>query len=737
MVIKTPLLALLIILSVPLQALAYCEGTNTGSDYHCLTPTLSWQTVTTSAGIKGIETVSDPIALPFTFSFFGVDYSQCCVSTAGWITFNCATAAQAQTPRGIPHSAAPNSAIYAYWTALSVLSINSVRYGTLGSAPERVFVVSWEESIYETGGVGTPIRFQVALHEDTHSVEIRHSQTSNAPLYRTVGLENADGSQAFTLANHSLSPLPANRAFRLYEDSDGDGVANVADNCPEIDNPNQTNIDGDSLGDACETDNDNDGVDDDQDNCPTDSNANQLDSDDDSLGDACDNCPHDALNDRDDDGVCAPEDNCATTPNASQTNNDTDALGDACDNCDYVANTNQLNTDSDTLGDACDPDDDNDGLTDVQEEALGLNPRSSDSDSDGVNDPLEVGDPNDPTDTDDDGTIDALDEDSDNDSVNDATDNCRVVSNPNQTNTDSDALGDACDPDDDNDGLTDTQEAALGLNPLSSDSDNDGAPDLIEVGDPNDPADTDDDGTIDALDEDSDDDGVNDATDNCRVVSNPAQDNYDGDLLGDDCDPDDDNDTLDDTLEAGLGLDPKDPDFDEDTIADGHEVQFGGEDHDTDDDGTIDPMDLDSDDDGHSDADEAGDTLLETPPIDTDGDGAPDYVDTDSDDDGVTDDLDNCPVVRNANQADADGNGFGDVCDGDRDGDGVPNEDDNCPRVANPDQEDQDLDGQGDACEVAPYSRPDKEGCACTQGSTSTLLFWTPLFFLIRRRRKD
>ena len=41
----------------------------------------------------------------------------------------------------------------------------------------------------------------------------------------------------------------------------------------------------------------------------------------------------------------------------------------------------------------------------------------------------------------------------------------------------------------------------------------------------------------------------------------------------------------------------------------------------TDDDGTIDPKDLDSDDDGHSDADEAGDTLLETPPIDTDKDG--------------------------------------------------------------------------------------------------------------------
>ncbi len=648
MAIKIHFLALLITLSIPVQALATCEGTNTGSDYHCQTPPLNWQTVTTSAAIKGIETVSDPIPLPFTFSFFGVNYSQCCVSTAGWISFNCATAGQAQTTQSIPRGSAPNSTIYAYWTALSALNINSIRYGTLGAAPARVFVVSWEESIYETGGVGTPIRFQVALHEDTHSVEIRHSQTSTASLYRTVGLENNDGTQAFTLTNFSTSPLPANRAFRLYEDSDGDGVANVADNCPNTNNPNQTDSDGNSIGDACETNNDtdNDGVNDDEDNCPSNANANQQDSDDDTIGDACDKCPHDALNDRDNDGVCAPDDNCDTTPNASQVNSDTDALGDACDNCDDVANPSQLNTDSDALGDACDPDDDNDGLTDVQEEALGLNPRSTDSDSDGVNDPIELGDPNDPADTDDDGTIDALDEDSDNDSVNDDTDNC-------------------------------------------------------------------------------------------RVVNNPTQDNFDGDLLGDDCDPDDDNDTLDDILEAGLGLDPKDPDYDNDTIADGHEVQFGGEDHDTDDDGTIDAMDLDSDGDGHPDADEAGDTLLETPPIDTDGDGAPDYVDTDSDSDGVTDDLDNCPLVRNANQADADGNGVGDVCDGDRDGDGVPNEDDNCPRVANPDQEDQDRDGQGDACEVPSYSRPDKEGCACTQGSSSILLFWAPLFFLSRRRRKD
>lgn len=165
--------------------------------------------------------------------------------------------------------------------------------------------------------------------------------------------------------------------------------------------------------------------------------------------------------------------------------------------------------------------------------------------------------------------------DSDQDGISDARDNCPVDANSEQSNFDRDDMGDVCDLDDDNDGVDDivdvfpfnaAESSDLDIDGIGDNSDNcQSTPnpsqnnyDRDSFGDACD-ADDDNDGVDDVIDDlpfnptetvDTDSDGVGDNTDNCQVTPNPSQQNYDGDLLGDECDEDDDNDGVYDPIDA-------------------------------------------------------------------------------------------------------------------------------------------------------------------------------------------
>jgi hypothetical protein len=86
------------------------------------------------------------------------------------------------------------------------------------------------------------------------------SQAGNA-----VYLAATDVSQTFNICNSASDCDGDGLAFSsdandLNGDVDGDGVSDGADNCPAIGNANQTDTDGDTIGDLCDTDDDNDGI---------------------------------------------------------------------------------------------------------------------------------------------------------------------------------------------------------------------------------------------------------------------------------------------------------------------------------------------------------------------------------------------------------------------------------------------------------------------------------------------
>ena len=152
-------------------------------------------------------------------------------------------------------------------------------------------------------------------------------------------------------------------------DVDGDGIRNEPpyppgpDNCVDVKNADQRDVDGDGAGDACDGDDDADGVADDADNCPFVANAGQADSDGAGRGDAC------PAEDTDADGAYDDVDNCPGRSNPDQADFDQDRRGDPCDgdddtdgvpdymdNCPQAENASQEDQDGDKIGRACDPD---------------------------------------------------------------------------------------------------------------------------------------------------------------------------------------------------------------------------------------------------------------------------------------------------------------------------------------------------------------------------------------------
>ena len=226
-------------------------------------------------------------------------------------------------------------------------------------------------------------------------------------------------------------------------DTDGDGVLDSApDNCPTVPNSNQANTDGDSQGDACDSDDDNDGLSDNfPDNCPRngefnwtssrdfndpasstdwdndgckDDTTEDLDDDNDNVPDVDDTCPRtsfspprptwvsDSTTDLDGDG-CRDSD--------EDTDDDNDGFEDAADDCPTVVGTSTLGTQGclDSDGDNWSDTSDDCPLEAGNSTAGGLN-ACPDADGDGWADSIDDM-PTDPTvwsDNDDDGYGDNL-----------------------------------------------------------------------------------------------------------------------------------------------------------------------------------------------------------------------------------------------------------------------------------------------------------------------------------------
>jgi len=152
---------------------------------------------------------SGVVNIGFPFTFYGNTYTQCVISSNNFITFDL-TVASGYSPYTIVNAcpnpnpsggapASPLNAIMGPWQDINPGVGGTISYQTLGTAPNRVFVVEYcNIPMYSCSGL--LFSSQIIIHETTNEIE---TQIINKPLCTTWnngraihGLHNIDGTIA-------------------------------------------------------------------------------------------------------------------------------------------------------------------------------------------------------------------------------------------------------------------------------------------------------------------------------------------------------------------------------------------------------------------------------------------------------------------------------------------------------------------------------------------------------------
>ncbi|MBU1719240.1 MAG: hypothetical protein KKA07_09215, partial [Bacteroidetes bacterium] len=163
------------------------------------TTTYSWDSPTTDVTTTSCDGCSYSLTIPFTFTYFGYDYTSCNVVADGYMYFGSTT--ETYTNVCLPNSGTPNNLIACYWDDLYFdysCAPTVWRYQTLGTAPNRRFVVSWVGFRRYGGACGNYVYTQIKLFETSNIIEV-HVQSNTLAINNsgTIGIENSGGTVGY------------------------------------------------------------------------------------------------------------------------------------------------------------------------------------------------------------------------------------------------------------------------------------------------------------------------------------------------------------------------------------------------------------------------------------------------------------------------------------------------------------------------------------------------------------
>jgi hypothetical protein len=156
------------------------------------------------------DQVSGPIAIGFLFNFYGNTYSTAYVSSNGFVTFDSSGGSGCCSGQALPNPDTPNNLVAGYWEDLDPPEgAGNVRVQTLGTAPDRMFVVGfYNVQHFPSGNAST---FEMILHEGSDNVELQYGVGSTDGGDHSIGIESASGIFGHQVAYGNVSIFDTGR----------------------------------------------------------------------------------------------------------------------------------------------------------------------------------------------------------------------------------------------------------------------------------------------------------------------------------------------------------------------------------------------------------------------------------------------------------------------------------------------------------------------------------------------
>ena len=168
----------------------------------------------------GDDVYSNVIPLGFTFNFFDNSYTQCRISSNGWLSFSTAET-NGYNPNGTcPAPSLPLNSIMAVYSDLNPSTCGNVRYATYGVAPCREFVVTWN-AICQFSCTSQQVSAEAVLYEGTDVIEVflgnrQPCSWGNA----VVGIQNITGTSGISPVGFNTGNWSANNEAWRFASSE-------------------------------------------------------------------------------------------------------------------------------------------------------------------------------------------------------------------------------------------------------------------------------------------------------------------------------------------------------------------------------------------------------------------------------------------------------------------------------------------------------------------------------------